>query len=728
MNEQPGSTRTAPVHMGRLVRLGRASAAHPLPVIGAWVLILLAVVVGNRAIGGTFSDNVDLPGTQAQTGSNLLTAHEPSAAGYTGKIVFHVSSGTLTQQQGAIGTAVADLGRLPHVLSASNPFSNSAAMSADGRTAYSNVQFDVRPKTLGASYLTQLNTAVAGVKATGTQVEFGGSLDELTRPKAADLRSEAIGFAVALVVLIIGFGSLLGAALPLLTALFSTVIGISLLGITAGVIAFGTASPTLAAMIGLGVGIDYALFLTTRFRQRGLDGWDPVVAAGDAVGSSGHAVLVAAGTVSVALLGLYASGITFIGQLGLAAVFGVVVSASAAVTLVPAGLGLVGRRIDRFHLGKLVAEQGTPDDFWHRYAATVTRRPWTFFAVGLVILAVLAIPVLRIQLGHVDDGADPVSFTDKRAYDLIATGFGAGANGTMTVVVDLKAAKVSPNQIGTTLQQDLAATPDVARVSTFTASPDGRILFGTVLPKTTPQDQQTRNLFDTMVSTALPRALTGTGTSGYVTGSTASLIQFQERITSKLILIVSVVVLTAFLLILMSFRSLLLATKAALLNLMSIAAAYGVLVAVFPWGWGRRLIGVSENVPIESYVPMIMFAIVFGLSMDYEIFLLSRVKEAYDHTRENTSSVAAGLASTGRVITSAALIMISVFVAFAGSTVVVVKMLAVGLAVSVLIDALVVRLLLVPATMTVFASATWWMPKWLDRVLPHLEVEGRSDA
>ena len=722
------SSSPAPRSPGALAKLGAACARNAWAVALAWVIVLAAFVLANRVAGGTFSDNVNLSGTQANTGADLLSANLPTASANTGTVVFNVRSGSLATNQSAIETSVQKLAKLPHVLSASDPFTSSPpTVSKNGRIAYSTVQFNARPKTFGSGYVDQLDTATAASRSAGITVNYGGALDDLVRPTANDLRSEGIGFAVALVVLLIGFGSVLAAVLPLITALLGTIVALSMLGLVAGVLSFGTAAPTLATMIGLGVGIDYALFLSTRFRQLIADGVAPDRAAGRVVATSGHAVLVAAGTVAVALLGLYASNVVFLGQLGFAAVFGVAIAALAAITLVPAGLGLIGRRIDSLAVRRPVAETGSPDDWWHRYARTVTRHHWWFFGVGLVILAVLSIPLLHIRLGHVDDGADPASFTDKRAYDLISTGFGPGANGTFTVVVDLKGATASSSSIANSVQSAVAGVPGVAHVGSLSPSPNGAILVGQVVPATSPQSATTSGLFNTLYTTTVPDALKGTGAKGYVTGTTATQLQFKDTMASKLPLIIGIVVLVAFLLILSAFRSLLLAAKAAVLNLMSIGAAYGVVVAVFQWGWGRSLFGVSENVPIESYVPLLMFAIIFGLSMDSEVFLLSRVKEAFDRSGDNMESVRQGLASTGRVITCAALIMISVFSSFTASHLVVIKMIAVGLAVSVLIDASVVRLLLVPATMTLFPKATWWMPRWLDRVLPRIDAEGHDE-
>jgi len=679
------------------------------------------------AVGGVFSDDVSISGTQATTGLNLLNTDEPAAGGYSGQIVMHVASGTLSTKSSPIEQSLAAVRKLPHVLSVSNPLATgSAGLSVDGRTANATVQFDERPKVLGSSYIPRLEGAMVSATHVGVEVAYGGGLDQLFRPSPNDIVSELIGLAVAIVVLAVGFGSLLGAILPLVSALVAVGVGICVLSIAAAFLTFGTTAPTLALMIGLGVGIDYALFLTTRFRQQILNGVGPVDAAGLTVATSGHAVLVAASTVSLALIGLYASGVNFIGQLGLAAVFSVVSAAAAAMTLAPGLLGLVGRRIDAAALRTPVAEAGSDNDGWHRYARFVERHPWRCFAGGLSVLVVLAIPLLSINLGHIDDGADPTSFTDRVAYDLIAQGFGIGANSPFTIVIDLKHSTTSSDELATQVQSALLHTPDVAKAGSLQASSNGAILVGNVLPASSPQGTATQQLFSRLVDTTLPQVLRGTGTTGYVTGATALQLQFRDTITSSLPIVICLVVALGFLLLMTTFRSLLIALKAALLNVLSIGAAYGVIVAVFQWGWAGSLFGVSEKVPIESYVPVLMFAIVFGLSMDYEVFLLARIKEVWDRTGDNEAAVAGGLAATARVITCAAAIMASVFLAFVLSSDVVVKMLAVGLCASVIVDATVVRLILVPATMTLMGRANWWLPSWLDRILPRIDAEGAA--
>jgi len=422
-----------------LERIGAACAGRPRRAIALWLLVLVVAVGLARVAGGTFSDKVELGGTQSNTGLKLVNENDKGAGGHTGLIVFHVGAGSLDSKQAQIETAIGEVRKLAHVESASDPLAKeSGTVSSDGRTAYSTVHFDERTKTLGHGYIAKLQAATSAPRAAGVQVEYGGGLDELFRPSANDALSEVIGFAVALIVLLVGFGSVAAAILPLLSALLAVLVGVSLLTIAAGFMSFGTTAPTLALMIGLGVGIDYALFLTTRFRQQIADGVDPVPASAWTLATSGHAVLVAACTVSLALLGLYASGITFIGQLGLAAVIAVLVASAAALTLVPGGLGLLGRRIDSLSVRTPVAEAGAEQDGWHRYAREVAKRPWRFLIAGLLALAVLAIPLFSINLGHIDDGADPTSFTDKRAYDLIAQGFGVGANAPFTVVVDTR--------------------------------------------------------------------------------------------------------------------------------------------------------------------------------------------------------------------------------------------------------------------------------------------------
>jgi RND superfamily putative drug exporter len=707
---------------GRLARLGAFCAGHALWVVACWLVLLVAALAGRDVVGPVFSDQLTLPGSQSDTGADLLRVSDPAAAAPTGLVVFHVGTGTVAAHGPAVDETITGLKGLPHVTGASG-----LVTSTDGRTAYSTVSFAVQLKSLGHSYLSQLDSATRPARSDGVQVAYGGGFDQITSPPANDLASELVGVGVALVILLLVFGSVLAAILPLLSALIGVGVGIGVVGIVAGAVSFATAAPTLSTMMGLGVGIDYALFLTTRFRQNLMDGQGPADAVARTVAVTGHAVLVAATTVAVAMLGLYASGLTFVGKLGLAASIAVVITATASVTLVPAALALAGRHIDRIRVRhRPVAETGGDSDDWHRYAAFAGRHSAAFLTAGTTLLVVLALPLFSMRLGHVDDGASAPGNSSRIAFDWISDapgpGFGPGANGTFTVVADVSRATAPVSQVGDDLTHALQTTPGIAGFTPLQPTPDGRLLVSTVTPDQVPQSAATGGLFNDLTGTVLPGALRGTGAHGYVTGTTAAQYDFRDTVKDRLPVIIGIVLAAAFLLLMTVFRSLVIPVKAVILNLLTTGASYGVLTAAFQWGWAAGPLGLPQAVPIESYVPMMMFAIVFGLSMDYEIFLLSRISEAWRDTRDNTRSVGAGLSATGRVISSAALIMTAVFLSFTASPTVVIKMLALGLAVSVVLDATVVRLVLVPATMFLMGRANWWFPRRLDRVLPHIRM------
>ena len=707
-----------------LGRLGRWCARRPWLVIAGWAAVLVVATVGNQAFGGTYSNNYMLPSSPSGQGAALLHAHEPAAGGQSGQVVFTVAAGTLGANRAAVEMAVSGLRQVPHVLSVTDPFT-ARTLSADGRTAVATAHFDTNPQQLGKRYVAQVNASVGPARQAGVTVNYGGALGQAAQPKSKDSSSALIGVVVALLVLLVGFGSVWAAGVPLVSAGLATLSGLGIVGMIAASSTFPKVSPTFALMMGLGVGIDYALFLSTRHRQQLIDGTDPADAAERTLATSGRAVLVAATTVVVALLALVASGVGFIGDLGVAGAVGVAVSALGALTLVPALLGVAGRRIDRYHRRRPVAETSTTGAGWGRYAQGIGAHPWRYLLAGLTVLVVLAVPFFSMRLGHIDAGADPAGFTGKQAYDEITSAYGPGANGPFTIAVSLPPAipATETRTLESKLRRALAATPDVAQVAAVHPNASGDLLVTTVIPASGPQDAATGTLQHTLRDITLPDALAGSSATGYVTGTTSEQLDFANQITSRLPLIVAVVIVIAFLLLLFNFRSPVLAFKAAVLNLFSIGAAYGVIVAVFQWGWGRSLFGVSENVPIESYIPMIMFAVAFGLSMDYEVFLLSRVREAWTRTCDNHDSVAVGLAATARVITCAAVIMTAVFLAFLLSTNIEIKILALGLAASILIDATIIRLIVVPATMFLLGRYNWWTPRWLNQLLPEPAAE-----
>ncbi|WP_424216529.1 MMPL family transporter (plasmid) [Streptomyces sp. BI20] len=709
---------------GVLHRLGALCARRAGTVVLVWLLVLLAAGAGRIALGADYSDEVSLPGGDTAAGAALLARSAPELAAPGGTVVLHAPRGRLDahDRDRALAETRDRLADLPHVTAVAP-----LRTAADGATGLVALSFDRSTRALGHGYTADLDRATAPARAAGLEVGYGGDLQDVVRTPPAGHTAEAVGLAAALLVLLLAFGSVLGALLPLVTALIAVGVGMGVVGITAGVITLATSAPTLATMIGLGVGVDYALFLVTRFRQDLIDGHEPREAVARTVGTGGRAVLVAAVTVAVALLALYVSGLTLIGRIGLAAALALLVTAASALTLVPAALALVGRRVDGARVRRrLVAESSGDHDGWHRHAARVARRPLVHLLAGLALLAVCAVPVLSLRLGHVDAGADPLGSPGRTAHDRIAAapgpGFGPGANGPLTVVVDLAHARTPTDRVAHDLAAALAGAPHVAHVAPPTTTPDGLALVTTVLPTTGPADAATAALRDTLTEHTLPEALAGTGAVAHLTGSTAGQLEFRDTVTARLPVLIGVVLLAAFLLLTVVFRSLVIPLKAVALNLLTTAASYGVLVAVFSWGWGSGLLGLDGPVPIESWVPMMMFAIVFGLSMDYEIFLLSRIAEARHAGADTVRAVSTGLALTGRVITSAAVVMTAVFLAFTTSPTPVVKMLALGLAVSVVLDATVVRLVLVPASMFLMGRANWWLPAGLARRLPRLDL------
>lgn len=728
---------------GLLERLGGFAARRHWIVIITWLVILGGLLALTRAFGGTYVNNYTVPGSNSSNGLNLLNSDYPQQGGYGGQIVFHASHGTVTQQQAAVNQATGNVAKLPGVIKAVSPFasSNTGAVSKSGTIAYANVSWSDNPAGLTTSYLNQLDKAVAPARKAGLEVEYGGGAGEIGQ-QTSDTLSEVIGLAFALLLLLFMFGSFITAAVPLVSAIFSVGAGLSVVGLLASVLTFPTTAPTVATLLGLGVAIDYGLFLTARHREQLDNGMDVVKSASRAEGTSGSAIVIAGSTVVVAILGLYLSGVPFVGSMGLAAAIVVAITMCAALTLVPSFMGLVKNNIRslparaRAHRQGISAQQqarqtATATQEHHeqsdfaRWGRRVARQPWPWGIASVLVLLGLAIPLLSINLGQPDNGTNPTTDSSRRAYDLITDGFGQGANGPLTVVVKLPKQSSSADQsLLNSMTSGVKGTRGVASVTPTSVNKAATVAVFNAVPTTSPQATATTSLVKTLRDDVLPKY----HATSYVTGTTAGNVDFTDQISSRMLILILAVVAIAFMLLTMAFRSVVIATKAAILNLLSIGAAYGVIVAVFQWGWGASLIGVHTTSPIPAYVPMMVFAIVFGLSMDYEVFLLSRIHESWIATGEAHRSVAIGIGSTARVITTAAGIMVVVFSSFVINDQAAVKMLAIGMAVAVLIDASIVRMILVPAIMAVLGAHAWWMPRWLEPVLPHLHLEGSEAA
>jgi putative drug exporter of the RND superfamily len=710
-------------------------------VIIAWVIILGGLLLANRQFGGTYVNNYNVPGTQSDDGLNRLNSTFSSQGGYAGQIVFHATKGSVSADASAVNQATANIGKLPDVIKASSPFGSppGGGVSKDGTIAYSSVSWSANPYSLDTSYLNRLNNAVAPARKAGLQVEYGAGAGEIGQ-KTSDTTSELIGLGCALLLLLLMFGSLVAAAIPLVSAIFSVGSGLSLLGLLASVITFPTTAPTIATLLGLGVAIDYGLFLVARHREQLDSGMDVLTSARHAEGTSGAAIVVAGSTVVVSILGLYISDVAFVGALGLAAAITVAITMLAALTLVPAFLGVARENIRALSArrtahkaGESAREQAqrtaaaTQEQHEHsafaRWGRRVSAHPWPWAALSVVILVVLAIPFFFITLAQPDNGTNPTSDSNRRAYDLMTKGFGVGSNGPVAIVVVLpKQSSSADSTLLSNMQKAVAGTKGVASVGPVAINSNSTTAVFSAIPTTRPQAAATSDLVNTLRNDVLPKQKATT----YVTGATAGQVDFTKRITARLIWLILAVIAIAFVLLTMAFRSIVIATKAAILNILSIGAAYGVIVAVFEWGWLKTIIGLHTTLPIPAYVPMLVFAIVFGLSMDYEVFLMSRIHEAWIATGDAHRAVAIGIGSTARVITTAAAIMVVVFTSFVLNPDPTVKMLALGMAFAVLIDASLVRMILVPAVMTLLGSHAWWMPRWLEPVVPHLQLEGST--
>ena len=711
-----------------MAALARWCVQRRLITVLLWLLALGGVSAGAFAAGSAYSNDYKVPGTESGRATQLLKEGFPDLGGDSDTVVWHTTSGSV-RDPGVEQTMTRTLDRideLPGVTAVSGPYDGQGAgrISADGHTAYATVTFADQSKDIDAGEAATVVETAKAAETDGLGVELSGSAVELSE-SAGGHTAEIVGVLVAALVLFLAFGSLAASLLPIATALVSVgtaYAGIVLLGHVMTVADF---APMLGMLIGLGVGIDYALFIVTRHRRGLKRGLTVTEAATNAVATTGRAVVFAGATVCIALLGMLILRLNFLNGVAIAASLTVVLTVAASVTLLPALLSFIGMRAlsrrERRRLAEHGPEPEVPTGFAARWSAFVERHPKLLGAVALVVMAVLALPTLSLHLGTSDQGNDPKGSTTRQAYDLLADGFGPGVNGPLTLVTGVDGAedRLALDNLDTTLRQ----TEGVASVSPVTYGQGGDTAYLTVIPESSPQSKQTSDLVDRLRDDVLPRAESGTALDLQVGGVTAGYDDFADVIVDKLPLFVGVVIGLGCLLLLLAFRSIAIPLKAAAMNVAAVAAAFGVVVAIFQWGWGSELLGLGRAGPIEPFLPVIMVSVLFGLSMDYQVFLVSRMYEEWLETGDNRRAVRVGLAETGRVINSAAVIMISVFLAFVLSGDRVIAMFGIALAAAVALDAFVLRTLLVPALMHLLGGANWWLPRSLDRILPRISIE-----
>ncbi|MEC7055387.1 MMPL family transporter [Streptomyces collinus] len=710
-----------------LYRLGRLAFRRRWYVALVWAAVLAAVGLGALKAPGAVDEEFSMPGIESQKAFDLMEQRFPGATAdsATARVVFIAPGGekvTAAGNKKAVEKAVAGLGDGTQVANAVDPFA-AKTVSKDGTTAFATVTYEVGAADLTDASRSHLERTIDQARDSGLTVEAGGTA--LAAEGGPGGMAEVIGVAIAAVVLLITFGSLAAAGLPLLTAVIGVGVSMATILALAGALGLSTTTGTLAMMLGLAVGIDYALFVVSRYREERAKGRTPQEATGTAVGTAGSAVVFAGLTVVIALAGLAVVGIPMLTKMGLAAAGAVVVAVLIALTLVPALLGfwpnaVLTRKARKS--GRI--EENAGANAGTRWARFVLRRPIPVLLLGVVGLGALALPAADLQLGMPGDEAKPVSTTERRAYDALAEGFGPGFNGPLTIVVDAKGA-ANPKAAAGTIAQEIGGTKGIVSVSPARFNEAGDTAVFSAVPATAPTDQKTKNLVTT-IRDERPGIESGTGASYEVTGTTAMNIDIAEKVQAALIPYLVVVVGLAIVLLLVVFRSLFVPLKAALGFLLSVLASLGAVVVVFQQGHGAELLGVEQTGPIMSLMPIFLVGIVFGLAMDYEVFLVSRMREAYVHGESPSQAVTSGFHHSARVVVAAALIMIAVFAGFIGESDSMIKMIGFGLASAVLFDAFVVRMAIVPAVLALLGDKAWWLPKWLDRALPRVDVEGEA--
>ncbi|WP_277441297.1 MMPL family transporter [Streptomyces sp. SPB162] len=702
-------------------------------VIGLWVAVVAGFGASSTAAGSDYANVFELPGTESAQVLKLMDKAFPDQAGESDNVVWHVDQGSvrdsavqqkMTAALQKIKSGVADVGAI------ASPYApeGAAKISKDGRTAYATVTFTKLGNELDKEEVKKLIDIVHDASGDGLQVEAGGQAVQMAEEPPQGL-SELVGIAAAAVVLFLAFGSLFGMLLPIITALFAIFTASSAIILLSHGMAIADVSPMLAMLVGLGVGIDYALFIVTRHRKGVLRGKTPEEAAVTAVNTSGRAVLFAGGTVCIALLGMFAMGLSFLNGVAIASALTVVLSVAAAITLLPAMLGVLGMRVlSRRQRRKLAANGPEPEHSTGaaaRWSGFLERHPRVLSLVAVAVMAVLAIPMLSLRLGSSDQGNNPDTTTTRKAYDLLAGGFGAGFNGPLTILAEVKSD--TDKAAVQTLVGKLNATKGITFAAAMPMQPGAEVAVIQAVPNSSPQDKSTSDLIDHLREDVVPAAEQGSTMQAYVGGQTAMFKDFASVLMGKLPLFIAVIIALGFVLLMVAFRSIVVPLTAAVMNLIAAAASFGLLVAVFQWGWGGDALGAGRAGPIEAFLPVIMLSLLFGLSMDYQVFLVSRMHEEWTHTKDNARAVRVGLAETSRVINSAAVIMICVFGAFVLSGQRVLAMFGIGLAGAVALDAFILRTVLVPSLMHLFGNANWWLPGWLDKRLPHLAVEGAPE-
>ena len=701
-----------------LYRLGRASFRRRRLVLVGWLAVLAAVATGALTLAGSPADSFRIPGTPAQQAIDTLGDRFPqaNADGATARVVFAAKGGARVTDPAVaaeVSTAVAALGRVPGVVAVTDPYATKA-ISPQQTMAFAQASYAVQSAELTEAEHEALTAAVAAANSATLQVEVGG---DALQPKPETGIGEVIGVGVAAVVLVVTFGSLVAAGLPLLTALLGIGIAFAAITTATGFVDVGSNTPTLALMIGLAVAIDYALFIVSRYRHEVAAGHDLEEAAGRAVGTAGSAVVFAGLTVVIALGALFVVGVPFLTQMGLAASATVALSVLIALTLLPAVLGFAGRRIAAGKDPEDDHEGEAKPSFGFRWARAVARRPLPVLLVALVGLGVVAVPAQDLRLGMPDDSSAAPDTTQRKAYDLLAQGFGPGFNGPLVVVVEATAG-TGVDALAGAVAQRVQAFPDVLAVAGVTPNAAGDTAIVTVIPKSAPNAPATERLVTSIRDLSVPGAQVG------VTGVTAINIDVSEKLRGALLPYLAVVVGLALLLLMLVFRSVLVPVKAAVGFLASIGATFGAVVAVFQWGWLGPVFGVEQTGPLISFLPIFLVGIVFGLAMDYEVFLVSRMREDFVHGTPAREAVVTGFGHGARVVTAAAVIMVSVFFGFITSPQSFIQSIGFALGTAVLFDAFVVRMTIVPAVMTLLGRSAWWLPRWLDRLLPDLDVEG----